>query len=163
MLFSVFFLQRHSSFLCIIISPTTIFYMSMFFIICIIVFLKSWGKSGWDLTSKKKKKKKHWSVFHNLLTRYPLTTAKTPLPKTQFNSTNIYSGPTIKCAQEGKLSLAFKSLSSQMRGTPIPQKRLRSQSLGLLFISWNNSSAFSPSIFVSPQKLWIHFTKQLFE
>lgn len=118
------------------------------------MFLKSRGKSGWDLTSKKKK---YWSVFHNILTRYPLTTTKTPLPKTQFNSTNIYSGPTIKCAQEGKLSLVLNPCPVRWEEHQF-LRRGSDLSLGLLFISWNNSSAFSPSISYLPE--YFEFTLQ---
>lgn len=59
-------------------------------------------------------KKKHWSVFHGISTRAPLRTINDYCCRDSFNSTNIYSGPTIKCAQEGRpCSPDFKPRTSK--------------------------------------------------
>lgn len=114
------------------------------FIISIIMFLKSIGKWGWDLTSKT------LSVFHNTSTRYPLTTTKDSFLFQRLNLTNIYSGPIIKCFQEGRLSLASNPWPSRLdEGRPTPQKRFGSQSF--VFIRLSNSPTFFRSTSYIPK------------
>lgn len=58
--------------------------------------------------------RKYWSVFYSISMRSPLTTINDYCCRNSFNSTNIYSGPTIKCAQEGRpCSPYFKPRTSK--------------------------------------------------